>query len=221
MAKYTELLSEYIEEGGELPTLFDTIEGFSDLFLGEYADREIGFETPALFALKLNYTAALVIPPYSKRLAAISVADELILNPNKKHVKTGNLTRSRNGEIVHTDGASVVTTTNDNGRGSPEVTSVFEQPYANTDGAPALAQPITVTQTDKPVTETKQVSEETTSKESYNNYVETETYNDVTDSEEGFTSSEALAVAQHFEEERALIMRELLGEFDSLFMGIY
>ena len=82
MAKYTELLSEYIEEGGELPPLFDTIEGFSDLFLGEYADREIGFETPALFALKLNYTAALVITPYYKRLAAISIAEYSTLTKN-------------------------------------------------------------------------------------------------------------------------------------------
>lgn len=221
MAKYTELLSEYIEEGGELPTLFDTIEGFTDLFIGEYADREIGFETPTLFTLKLNYTAALVIPPYSARIAAIKQANELLLTPNKKHVRDGNLTRSRNGEIIHTDGESVVTTVNDNGDGAAEITKVSEQPFAVENAAPTLTQPTTVTEATKPTITNTQTSNETTSTESYNNYQETESYNNITDSETGLTSPEALAVLQHIEEQTNIIMRQLLQEFDTLFMGIY
>lgn len=254
MAKYTELLSEYIAEGGQLPALFEQILGFSDLFIGEYADREIGFETPTLFHLKLEYKAQLVIPTYKQRISDLEVSRELILNPNKKRVKTGNLTRSRNGEIIHTAGATDETTINTKvgsevivNEGSDttsypengiEKTVVFEQPFAVQDNAPALTQPGTVTEVTRPTATvnknntqtvtypeysdtTHQTSEETTNKESYNDYSEVENYNEITDSESGFSSSEALAIAQHFDEEKSNILAELLAEFDTLFMGIF
>lgn len=256
MAKYTELLSEYIAEGGQLPALFDEITGFSDLFIGEYADREIGFETPTLFQLKLEYKAQLVIPTYKQRISDLEASRELILNPNKKRVKTGNLTRSRNGEIIHTEGATDETTTNtkagtiqvkDIGNdmtaypdedSNIEKTIVYEQPFAVINDPPALTQPGTVTEVTKPTLQTSksntqttsytgytdtthQISEATTNKESYNDYSEVENYNEITDTESGFSSSEALAIAQHFDEEASNILAELLAEFDTLFMGIF
>ncbi|MBQ0154591.1 MAG: hypothetical protein KBS70_07390 [Bacteroidales bacterium] len=69
MARYTELLSEYLAgEGRELPSSFSLIEGFSDLFIGHYADHEIGFETEDLFALKLEHYADLHLPIYASRI---------------------------------------------------------------------------------------------------------------------------------------------------------
>ena len=45
MAKYTELFAEYLESGGELPTAFDTINGFKDLFVGHFIDKDEKDET--------------------------------------------------------------------------------------------------------------------------------------------------------------------------------
>lgn len=57
MAKYTELFSEYLEGGGELPAAFSQIDGFEDLFIGHFIDKEIGFETEVLFTIKLETKA--------------------------------------------------------------------------------------------------------------------------------------------------------------------
>lgn len=85
MAKYTELLAEYLEAGGELPDVFDTIEGFEDLFVGHYSDKEIGFETEALFAVKLELYAELYIPIYAARIDALATAWTNAANPTKVH----------------------------------------------------------------------------------------------------------------------------------------
>ena len=70
MAKYTELFAEYLESGGELPAAFDEIVGFKDLFIGHFIDKEIGFETEVLFAIKLETNANLVIGVYADSIAA-------------------------------------------------------------------------------------------------------------------------------------------------------
>lgn len=85
MAKYTELLAEYLEAGGELPTVFSTIVGFEDLFVAHYCDKEIGFETEDLFTIKLNLYADLYIPIYAARIAALATAWTNAANPTKVH----------------------------------------------------------------------------------------------------------------------------------------
>ena len=67
MAKYTMLLNDYVRQGFSLPS-FDEIEGFSDLFIATFCDREIGFETPPLFEIKLKARAKLVLPYYVKKI---------------------------------------------------------------------------------------------------------------------------------------------------------
>lgn len=67
MAKYTMLLNDYVRQGFSLPS-FEEIEGFSDLFFATFCDREIGFETPQLFEIKLDARAKLVLPYYVKKL---------------------------------------------------------------------------------------------------------------------------------------------------------
>lgn len=69
MAKYTMLLAEYLQKGGQLPASFALIQGFEDLFVARYCDHEIGFETDELFRIKLEYTAELVMQAYADRIA--------------------------------------------------------------------------------------------------------------------------------------------------------
>lgn len=68
MAKYTMLFAEYLANGGALPSSFALIEGFENLFIGEYCDHEIGFETDELFKIKLEHKANLLIPIYEEHI---------------------------------------------------------------------------------------------------------------------------------------------------------
>lgn len=69
MAKYTMLLAEYLQKGGQLPASFALIDGFENLFVARYCDHEIGFETDALFSIKLEYVANLVMQAYADKIA--------------------------------------------------------------------------------------------------------------------------------------------------------
>lgn len=72
MAKYTELFAEYLEGGGALPSSsFALIAGFEDLFKERFCGCEIGFETEALFAIKLDMKAKLVMPVYAEKIAIV------------------------------------------------------------------------------------------------------------------------------------------------------
>ena len=84
----TELFTQYIANNGgadsALPALFDKIPSitivdetttFKDAFVLNFCDREIGFETEALFALKLEGRAKLVIPRYVRKLEELSKLD--------------------------------------------------------------------------------------------------------------------------------------------------
>lgn len=83
MAKYTETLQEYLEDN-ELPEEFGEIEGFEDLFKAHFIDKEIGFETEDLFAIKLSGRAGVVIPSYKERIASINSYLTKIANPTKE-----------------------------------------------------------------------------------------------------------------------------------------
>lgn len=84
MARFTELFSEYLDNGGLLPsTQFALIAGFEDLFKERYCASEIGFETETIFALKLDMKAKLVMPLYAARVAAVDNAIGRLSNPLK------------------------------------------------------------------------------------------------------------------------------------------
>lgn len=97
MAKYTELFSEYIQAGGQYPAAFKNVQvngdNLSDLFMTRYGDREIGFETPALFALKFEGLAAELIPELESGLQAHSGALTALNDPQTVHIKTGAIAR--------------------------------------------------------------------------------------------------------------------------------
>lgn len=74
MAKYTMLLTEYLESGGKLPALFNVIDGFEATFILKYCASEIGFETPYLFECKLESIARLYIQVYADKIAHLAQA---------------------------------------------------------------------------------------------------------------------------------------------------
>ena len=95
----TELFTRYIENNGgadaALPALFDKIPSitideetttFKDAFVLNFSDREIGFETEALFALKLEGRAKLVIPRYVHKLEELSKLD--YINAKRSEIET-------------------------------------------------------------------------------------------------------------------------------------
>lgn len=92
MAKYTETLLDYIEAGGTLPALFEDITGFPDLFVQRFCDYEIGFETPELFAQKLEGAAKIHIPYYKKLIDAQSaLISKLSTGYDREHITTTTL----------------------------------------------------------------------------------------------------------------------------------
>ena len=113
MALYTELLSEYLENGGELPTVFDEIDGFEDLFTGHFCDHEIGFETEALFAVKLETKANLVVPVYKDRIDKLEALKEQFAEPEKvrETVKSVGKKTGIRWELPMGDGESLVDAT--------------------------------------------------------------------------------------------------------------
>lgn len=82
---HTELFTEWITNNGgadnALPALFaqvpditsgtETIK-FSDTFILHFCDKEIGFETEELFALKLEARARLILPPFIDKINTLS-----------------------------------------------------------------------------------------------------------------------------------------------------
>lgn len=88
MAFYTETLREYLNHGNELPESFGLIArtgyDFNTLFYEHYADREIGFETEELFALKVKKVADLYIPEYVKIIENYESVIEALKTKSKK-----------------------------------------------------------------------------------------------------------------------------------------
>ena len=88
MAFYTETLREYINNGNSLPESFGLIAqtgyDFNTIFFEHFADREIGFETEELFALKVKKVADLWIPQYVKIIRNYESVIEALKAPSKK-----------------------------------------------------------------------------------------------------------------------------------------
>ncbi len=98
MAKYTMLFAEYLQQDGRsLPAVFDQIAGFSDFFVAHYCDKEIGFETDELFAIKLEERAKIIIPIYKRRIEYYEHALTNLNETIKKRTRTYNA-GEQNGE---------------------------------------------------------------------------------------------------------------------------
>lgn len=103
---HTELLTQYIANNGgadkALPSLFDKVPNiivddevttFKDAFILNFCDREIGFETEELFALKLESRAKLVLPFYIEKLKQLASIDYVNAKrtETEKRTNTGNI----------------------------------------------------------------------------------------------------------------------------------
>ena len=104
---HTELFTQYIANNGgaenALPSLFDKVPNiaiddeittFKDAFILNFCDREIGFETEELFALKLESRAKLVLPFYISKLKQLTSIDYINAKRTESETRTstGNIT---------------------------------------------------------------------------------------------------------------------------------
>ena len=104
---HTELFTQYIANNGgaenALPSLFDKLPNitiddevttFKDAFILNFCEREIGFETEELFALKLESRAKLVLPFYINKLKQLVNIDYINAKrtESEKRTNTGNIT---------------------------------------------------------------------------------------------------------------------------------
>ena len=154
---HTELFTQYIANNGgadsALPSLFDKIPSitivdevtkFKDAFVLNFCDREIGFETEALFALKLEGRAKLVIPRYVHKLEELSKLD--YINAKRSETETrkviAKITDSGTDTMTHetsgtsTDGGTdtVTRTTNGTSTDGGTDTMTHETSGTSTDG---------------------------------------------------------------------------------------
>ena len=123
---YTELLTEYVTNNGGVeqafPRLFQlvpskTVTGndltetvtFSNAFLLNFCDREIGFETEELFALKLEARAEKVLPYYIERIQALdafktlSATHKTVHEFDENNTRTPDLTSANSGGVRSDD----------------------------------------------------------------------------------------------------------------------
>ena len=117
MAFYTETLREYINHGNELPESFGLIVqtgyDFNTIFFEHFADREIGFETEELFALKVKKVADVWIPQYVKIIRNYDSTLEAIKANVTKTTMTENLgeTTDKSYDLPTADDVSGITPT--------------------------------------------------------------------------------------------------------------
>ena len=117
MAFYTETLREYINHGNELPESFGLIAqtgyDFNTIFFEHFADREIGFETEELFALKVKKVADVWIPQYVKIIRNYDSTLEAIKANVTKTTVAENLgeTTDKSYDLPNADDVSGITPT--------------------------------------------------------------------------------------------------------------
>lgn len=89
MVKYTQLFSEWIEDGGTLPSILGDLEGLEEALIYKYFDCEIGYETPLLFGMKLEGRANEVVPIYVQKQIQLEVAFAALSTPSSRvHTRT-------------------------------------------------------------------------------------------------------------------------------------
>lgn len=119
MALYTETLQDWLNNGFSLPEIFDLIQplnekSFSDLFLSNYGEWEIGFETEEMFEMKLNLKANIVIPLYVKKIEMINEQlDNIFKNETIRRTYLNNTTVSTLTDDVGNSAESVETKISD------------------------------------------------------------------------------------------------------------
>lgn len=112
---HTELLTQYIANNGgaeqALPSLFDKVPNitvddevttFKDAFILNFCDREIGFETEELFALKLESRAKLVLPFYINKLKQLTSIDYISAKRTETEIRSSSAKITDSGKDTNT-----------------------------------------------------------------------------------------------------------------------
>ena len=84
MASYTEYFYEYIENGNEMPSVFDGVPSlngktFKEIFRTHFNAYEIGLETETLFKERLQAKADVVIPYYVDKISKLAVVKNVFV----------------------------------------------------------------------------------------------------------------------------------------------
>lgn len=201
-AKYTEYLSDYLSHGYELPADFGLIDGFDDLFVGHYIDREIGFETEDLFEVKLASKAALVMPVYATRLAQLNAAMEQAANAARVVSEQGSETEDVTTGRNYTDEVNA----------GAQHGSVTELPLMA--GAPASyeVEPNRIQDQDAFTNTSAHDESVTDDRDRTHQYTRTE---------RGTMPTEAWAIVRDLESEVYNLKLRCLREYNGLFMGVF
>lgn len=208
MARYTELFAEWLQDGGELPAVFDQIEGFADLFVGHFCDSEIGVETPELFGVKLEARANLVVPEYAEHITALENARaKLIAGPTYTDTDE-DIIAQRKRTDEHGERKNNVKYT-----AADRETRDYELPI---NGNVSNITPSNISQTDGYTDNTDTTDEAVTDTSTEAAHTDKRTHTHT-----GLTVGESLQTVEHFEGEVVNLKRRCLDEFNDLFMLIY
>ena len=218
MAKYTELYADYLLNGGSIPTAFNLIDGFNDLFTAYYCDKEIGFETETIFSIKLDLLASTILPQYKKHIDLLNMAYLKAENPTRVHYEIANTvynfgTRVKNNNNTYGENKTE-NSSNIGSQENKETTLPFNAENANpssivNQGARADSGTLINRQHTDSFIETEQARND-------NNKIE-RTIND-----SGYnTPIEALEAIERLNKDISILMLELLKKFENLFMKVY
>lgn len=113
MASYTEYFYEYLDNGNELPAIFDAVPSFDgiafkDMFKTEYNAYEIAHETETLFKERLQAKANVVIPYYVEKITKIAGIENVFENTRVNEIIRNN----QNASYLNTP--NIETISNDN-----------------------------------------------------------------------------------------------------------
>lgn len=238
MAKYTETLGEYLESGHTLPSVFSDITGFDTHFLARYIDREIGFETEALFEIKLEGKANIIIPLYKDRIQQLNDAITALSTPSYKITKDNTGYYTHNSDIQDSGTEKHERDLQDSGSDSHALAentvhgaqsgSRTQLPFNS-----STSQPNEKTQTDT-YTDNHNVTQDQTTYGKKTDDDTTVTFGKKVDNDlrhddflkeevthTGFTTSENLARIALLQGELVNMIDRCLNEFRHLFMQIY
>ena len=229
MAKYTMLLAEYLERGGQLPATFSLIQGFEDIFKKHYCDKEIGFETELLFFMKLDEKADLYMQLYADKLTRLAHAYDLfdagakIRYTIEDNAKSGSKTLNagaQHEELSETKGAEHEETSFTGGAQHTEGT---ELPFDSETAEPNIVNDSAEYTNTNEVDRDQTINTTETDRDAYENG---ETFSDEgsierRETETGGSLDELQRRIEFVNGKARSLIYELLNEFKNCFMGVY
>ena len=113
MASYTEYFYEYIENGNEMPSVFDGVPSlngktFKEIFRTHFNAYEIGLETETLFKERLQAKADVVIPYYVDKISKLAGVENVFVGERNSKISRDN----QNASYLNTP--NIETISNDN-----------------------------------------------------------------------------------------------------------